>query len=246
MSIQPELLCRSVTENPEAPPQIPQRKVALRSVVQWFLIGLVLLWSLAVLILLAARWIDPPTTAVHMERRLQSWIHRTPYQERYEFVPLSEISPDFQHAVIAAEDARFYQHHGFDWDAMEIAAEGDMEGGRIRGGSTLTQQLVKNLFFGTGRSILRKGAEFTLVPVAELVLGKRRILELYLNVVEWGPGVYGAESACRHYYRTSARSIDRQQAAQLAAILPLPLKRRPDHMNRYSGLILERMRQMGW
>ena len=109
-----------------------------------------------------------------------------------------QISPDFQHAVIAAEDARFYQHHGFDWHAMEIAAEGDMEGGRIRGGSTITQQLVKNLFFGTGRSILRKGAEFTLVPVAELVLGKRRILELYLNVVEWGPGVYGAEAASRY------------------------------------------------
>jgi monofunctional biosynthetic peptidoglycan transglycosylase len=214
--------------------------------VQWFLIGLAVLWSLAVLILVAARWIDPPTTAVHMERRLQAWMHRTPYHERYEFVPLSEISPEFQHAVIAAEDARFYQHHGFDWDAMEIAAEDDLQGGRIRGGSTLTQQLVKNLFFGTGRSILRKGAEFTLVPVAELVLGKRRILELYLNVVEWGPGVYGAESACRYYYRTSARNIDRQAAAQLAAILPLPLKRRPDHMTHYSGLILERMRQMGW
>jgi len=205
-----------------------------------------LLWSLAVLILVAARWIDPPTTAVHMERRFQAWIHHTPYHERYEFVPLSQISPDLPHAVIAAEDARFYQHHGFDWHAMEIAADEDMEGGRIRGGSTLTQQLVKNLFFGTGRSILRKGAEFTLVPVAELVLGKHRILELYLNVVEWGPGVYGAESASRYYYRTSARSIDRQQAAQLAAILPLPLKRRPDHMNRYSGLILARMRQMGW
>jgi len=181
-----------------------------------------------------------------MERRLQAWIHHTPYHERYEFVPLSQISRDFQHAVIAAEDARFYQHHGFDWGAMEIAAEDDIEGGRIRGGSTLTQQLVKNLFFGTGRSILRKCAEFTLVPVAELVLGKQRILELYLNVVEWGPGVYGAESACRYYYRSSARSIDRQQAAQLAAILPLPLKRRPDHMSHYSGLIVERMRQMGW
>ena len=181
-----------------------------------------------------------------MERHLQAWIHHTPYHERFEFVPLRQISPDFQHAVIAAEDARFYQHHGFDWHAMQIAAEGDMEGGRIRGGSTLTQQLVKNLFLGTGRSIVRKGAEFTLVPAAELVLGKRRILELYLNVVEWGPGVYGAESACRYYYRTSARNIDRQQSAQLAAILPLPLKRRPDHMNRYSGLILERMRQVGW
>jgi monofunctional biosynthetic peptidoglycan transglycosylase len=199
-----------------------------------------------VLILVAARWIDPPTTAVHIQRHLQAWIHGTAYHERYEFVPLSQISLEFQHAVIAAEDARFYEHHGFDWRAMQIAAEDDMEGGRIRGGSTLTQQLVKNLFFGTGRSILRKGAEFTLVPVAELFLGKRRILELYLNVVEWGPGVYGAEAACRYYYRISVRNIDRQQAAQLAAILPLPLKRRPDRMIRHSGLIQERMRQMGW
>ena len=196
--------------------------------------------------LLAARWINPPTTAVHMERRLQAWIHGKPYRERYVFVPLRQISPDFQHAVIAAEDARFYQHHGFDWHAIQIAAEGDLEGARIRGGSTITQQLVKNLFFGTDRSILRKGVESTLVPVAELVLGKRRILELYLNVVEWGPGVYGAESACRYYYRTSARNIDRQQAAQLAAILPLPLKRQPDRMTRYTAIILERMRQVGW
>jgi monofunctional biosynthetic peptidoglycan transglycosylase len=205
-----------------------------------------LLWSLAALILVAARWVDPPATAVHVQRRLQAWIHHTPYHKRYEFVPLSQISPDFQHAVIAAEDGRFYQHHGFDWHQMQIAAEETMGGSRIRGGSTLTQQLAKNLFFGTGRSILRKGAEFTLVPVAELVLGKQRILELYLNVVEWGPGVYGAESACRYYYRTSARNIGRQESARLAAILPLPLQRRPDRMNYYSGLILERMRQAGW
>jgi monofunctional glycosyltransferase len=233
-------------ENPDPQPERRLRKSPLRSLFRWLLIGVALLWSLAVVMLVAARWINPRTTAVHLERRLQAWIHRTPYHEQYEFVPLSQISRDFQHAVVAAEDARFYQHHGFDWHAMEIAAEGDVEGGRLRGGSTLTQQLVKNLFFGTDRSILRKGAEFTLVPVAELVLGKQRILELYLNVVEWGPGVYGAESACRYYYRTSARNIDREEAARLAAILPSPLKRRPDRMNRYSGLILERMRQMGW
>ena len=218
----------------------------MRSLALWSLLALALLWSLAALILIAACWINPPITAVHVQRRLQSWIHLTAYHERYEFVPLSQISPDFQHAVIAAEDARFYQHHGFDWRAIQIAAEDDMEGGRIRGGSTITQQLVKNLFFGTGRSMLRKGAEFTLVPVAELVLGKRRILELYLNVVEWGPGVYGAESASRYWYRTPARYVDRQQAARLAAILPLPLKRHPDRMNHYSTLILERMRQAGW
>jgi monofunctional biosynthetic peptidoglycan transglycosylase len=192
-----------------------------------------------------ARWVDPPTTALHMERRFQAWIHNAKYQERYEFVAMKQISPELQHAVVAAEDAHFYQHHGFDWEAMEIAAEDDMKGGKLRGGSTITQQLVKNLFFGTERSILRKGAEFTLVPVAELVLGKQRILELYLNVVEWGPGVYGAEAASRYWYRTPARSIDRERGARLAAILPSPLKRHPERMDRYSELILERMRQVG-
>jgi monofunctional biosynthetic peptidoglycan transglycosylase len=214
--------------------------------IRWLVIAAVLVWSLAALTLLAFRWIDPPTTAVHIQRRMQAWFHGTPYHERYKFIPLSQISPDLQHAVIAAEDARFYQHHGFDWHEIQIAAEDDLEGERARGASTITQQLVKNLFFGTGRSILRKGAEATLVPVAEFVLGKRRILEIYLNVVEWGPGIYGADSACRYYNETAARSIGQEQAARLAAILPAPLKRRPERMNRYSALILERMRQMRW
>ncbi len=224
----------------------PLRKGSLRSFVRWLLLGALLLWSIAVLLLVATRWIDPPTTAVHIQRRVQAWIHRTPYQKRYKFIPLSQISPDLQHAVIAAEDARFYQHHGFDWHALQLAAEEDMEGGRIRGGSTLTQQLVKNLFFGTGRSLLRKGAEATLVPVAEFVLGKQRILELYLNLIEWGPGIYGAESACHYYDRTSARNIGREQSARLAAILPAPRKRRPERMNSYSAVILRRMRQVNW
>jgi monofunctional biosynthetic peptidoglycan transglycosylase len=205
-----------------------------------------LLWSVAALLLVSARWIDPPTTAVQIQRRLQAWSHHKRYEKRYKFIALNQISPDLQHSVISAEDARFYQHHGFDWHAIQNAAEDDLEGDRIRGGSTLTQQLVKNLFFGTSRSFLRKGAEATLVPVAEFVLGKQRILELYLNVVEWGPGVYGAESACRYYDRTSARHIGREQAAQLAAILPAPLKRRPERMNNYSARILGRMRQVGW
>ena len=217
-----------------------------RLLAQWLAIGVALLWLMAALTLVAARWVDPPTTALHMERRLQAWMDDKPYRERYDFIPLSQISLDLQHAVIAAEDARFYQHHGFDWHEIQIAAGEDMEGGRLRGASTITQQLVKNLFFGTSRSILRKGAEFTLVPVAELVLGKQRILEIYLNVVEWGPGVYGADSASRYYYRSGTRNIGREQAARLAAILPAPLKRRPERMNNYSDLIQERMRQMGW
>ena len=222
------------------------RKSFLRMFIRWLAIGVVFVWSLAALTLVAARWIDPPTTAVHIQRRLQAWVHNTPYRERYRFVPLNQISPDLQHAVVAAEDARFYQHNGFDWHEIQIAADDDLEGGRFRGASTITQQLVKNLFFGTGRSLLRKGAEVTLVPVAEFALGKRRILEIYLNVVEWGPGIYGAESACRYHNGIAARNIGRQDAARLAAILPAPLKRRPERMNHYSELILERMQQMGW
>ena len=183
---------------------------------------------------------------MHVQRRLQALVHHTPYHEHYKFVPLSQISPDFQHAVVAAEDARFYQHHGFDWHELQIAAKDDLDGERTRGASTITQQLVKNLFFGTGGSFLRKGAEFTLVPVAEFVLGKQRILEIYLNVVEWGPGIYGAESASRTYNKTAARNIGREQAARLAAILPAPLRRRPERMNNYSTVILRRMSQMGW
>ena len=231
---------------PIAQTKSPLRKDLLRSFIRWLVIGILLLWSLAALILVSFRWIDPPTTAVHAQRRMQAWAHHKPYHERYKFVPLSQISPDLQHAVVAAEDGHFYQHHGFDWHEIEIAAQQDMEGERTRGASTITQQLVKNLFFGTGRSFLRKGAEVTLVPVAELFLGKRRILELYLNVVEWGPGIYGAESACRYWDETSAHNIGRQPAARLAAILPAPLRRRPERMNSYSAIILERMKQKGW
>jgi monofunctional biosynthetic peptidoglycan transglycosylase len=224
----------------------PRRTRFLRLFLISLVAGAVFLWLLASLLLVAARWIDPPTTAVHIQRHLQSWIHGKPYHDRYKFIPLTQISPDLQHAVIAAEDTRFYQHHGFDWQEIQIAAQDDLEGDRTRGASTITQQLVKNLFFGTGRSFLRKGAEASLVPVAEIVLGKQRILEIYLNVVEWGPAIYGADSACRFYDQTTARYIGRQQAARLAAILPAPLKRRPERMNSYSEIILRRMAQMGW
>ena len=157
-----------MTATPNTSTKTTLHKGFLRSFVRWLVIGVALVWSLAALILVAVRWIDPPTTAVHIQRRLQAWAHHKPYRERYKFIPLSQISPDLQHAVIAAEDARFYQHHGFDWHEVQIAAEDDLEGDRTRGASTITQQLVKNLFFGTGRSVLRKGAEVTLVPVPNL------------------------------------------------------------------------------
>lgn len=219
---------------------------SLKQIFRYCLVSITSLWLLAVVMIAGLRFIDPPTTAVQMQRHLQAIFGGKPYSKHYTFVPLKQISPELQHAVIAAEDARFYKHHGFDFEEIQKAVHEDKEGGRVRGASTLTQQLVKNLFFGTGRSVLRKAGEASLVPVAEFVLGKQRILELYLNVVEWGPGVYGADAAARYHYRSSARSLNRQQAARLAAILPAPLKRRPERMNSYSSIIQTRMRQMGW
>jgi monofunctional biosynthetic peptidoglycan transglycosylase len=203
-------------------------------------------WLAAVFALVALRWIAPPFTAVQAERRIQALLQGKAYHKRYAFVPLARVSPELQHAVVAAEDARFYRHHGFDWVEIRNAVEDDLDDRRVRGASTITQQLVKNLFFGTGRSFLRKGVEATLVPVAEFALGKGRILELYLNVVEWGPGVYGAEAAARYHYTTPARNIGRAQALRLAAVLPAPLRRRPERMTAYSAVIDGRMRQMGW
>jgi monofunctional biosynthetic peptidoglycan transglycosylase len=231
-------------------PQFRNRRAArggrVRRLIRITLLGVAAAWALASLTLLALRWIDPPFTAVQVQRRVQALLTGARYVKRYEFAGLERISPNLQHAVVAAEDARFYKHHGFDWVEVRNAVEDEIEDGRSRGASTLTQQLVKNLFFGTGRSFLRKAAEATLVPVAELVLGKRRILELYINVVEWGPGVYGAEAACQYHYSISARRIGRDQAARLAAVLPAPRKRRPGRMTQYSARVLERMAQLGW
>lgn len=218
----------------------------LRAFVRWAAIALAAWWVTCSLLMVLYRFVAPPTTAVHVERRVQAWLEHKPYRERYVFVPLREISPNLQHAVIAAEDAKFYHEHGFDWDAMDKAVKGDLEGHRLRGGSTLDQQLVKNLFLGTERTVWRKVLEASLVPVAEVVLGKQRILELYLNEVEWGRGVYGAEAASRYYYGTSARDVSRDEAARLAAILPDPRHWEPQRMGWYSGVIERRMSQMGW
>ena len=193
------------------------------------------------------RWFNPPTTGVQTQRRVQAWLGHKAYTRRAEWAPLARIAPELQHAVISAEDGRFFQHHGIDWKEVQKVVDKDLEEGKLgRGGSTITQQLVKNLFFTTSRSMLRKAVEFTLAPAAEWLLPKKRILELYLNVIEWGPGVYGAEAASRYWYHVSAVAVDRDQAARLAAVIPSPLHRKPARMNSYSAEILHRMQQAGW
>ena len=197
--------------------------------------------------ILSLRWINPPATAVQMQREVEALLGKKHYNKSYLYVPLSRIAPDLQYAVIAAEDGRFYVHHGFDWIELQKVMQADIAKHSIgRGASTITQQLAKNLFLGTERSVIKKGIEFTLVPCFELFLDKNRILELYLNEIEWGPGVFGAEAATEHWYRVPATHLTRDQAARLAAIIPNPLKRAPSRENEYSEEIQERMKRMGW
>lgn len=211
-----------------------------------FAVAVIAFYALVTLSLLMLRWVNPLTTAVQVERRIQSLVDRRTYRKVYVFVPMEQISPALQHAVVAAEDARFFQHHGFDWKQVQIAVEDDLEGGRRRGASTITQQLVKNLYLTTSRSFIRKGIEFTIVPIVEILLPKKRILELYLNVIEWGPGVYGAEASSQHYFHVPARQTTREQGVELASILPAPLRRKPGRLTEYDRIISERMAQMGW
>jgi monofunctional glycosyltransferase len=219
----------------------------LRAAILWVVALVAGLYALCGAGIVLLRWINPWTTAVQIERHVQALRARRPYKKRYEFVPLAGISPNLQHAVVAAEDGRFRRHHGFDWVEMEKVLEDDVKRQHLgRGGSTITQQLVKNLFLTTERSFVRKGVESSLVPLTEAFLTKDRILELYLNVIEWGPGIYGAEAAAEHYYHIHATDVTRDQAARLAAIIPAPLKRKPAQMNEYSAVILERMEQTGW
>jgi len=228
-----------------------RRKIKKRGLVgrilRWTLVAAAAFYGLCLAGLLYLKLLPPLTTTVQIERRVQAMTGGRSYQKRYRFVPLGRISRDLQHAVIVAEDGRFYQHHGFDWKELQKVAEKDMEEGTLgRGASTISQQLVKNLFLTNSRSLVRKGIEFTLTPPAELILGKDRILELYLNVIEWGPGIYGAESAAEAWYRVPASQVTREQAARLAAVIPSPLRRKPARMNDSSAVILERMRHMGW
>ncbi len=220
---------------------------ALRRAARWFLIALCVFYGIAALAMLFLRFFDPPTTTVQMQRRVEAWLAWEPYDKRSDHVPLQRISPALQHAVLAAEDGRFYQHHGLDWFEMQKVAKDSQRKGRItRGASTITQQLVKNLFLTTHASWVRKVLEIPLALLAEVILPKQRILELYLNVIEWGPGVYGAEAAARYHFGVDAANIGREQSARLAAILPSPRKRKPQRMNLYSQIILERMADMGW
>ncbi|POA96779.1 monofunctional biosynthetic peptidoglycan transglycosylase [Chromobacterium sinusclupearum] len=149
----------------------------------------------------------------------------------HKWVPYERISPNLKRALIAAEDAKFVDHEGFDWDGIEVAFEKNLKKGRIvAGGSTISQQLAKNLFLSSGKTPWRKLEEALITVMLEKTMDKRRIFEIYLNVIEWGNGVFGAEAASRHYFRTSASRLSSSQAAKLAAMVPNP-RYYDDHRN---------------
>lgn len=227
-------------------PTPQQRKPLWRRVLRFGVRTVLGFYGLCLLGLLYLILFPPLFTTVQLQRQVEAWANGRDYSRQYTYVPREAIADDLAHALVAAEDARFYEHFGIDWQAVEEALEDNRKGRRRRGGSTITQQLVKNLFLTTHSAFWRKALEVPLTFMAELLLSKARILELYLNVIEWGDGVYGAEAAARYHYRKSAKSLDRYQSARLAACVPAPRTRRPRNMHRYSSIILRRMQQMGY
>jgi len=188
-----------------------------------------------------------PDSTAFMRSRLSMLREEKPDARlQYAFVPYQRISPHLKRAVIASEDAQFFQHDGFDWEGIRKAYEKNLrEGEVVAGGSTITQQLAKNLFLSGERAIWRKAQEAAITVMIEVIMDKRRILELYLNVIEWGDGVFGAEAAARHHYGASAAQLAPEQAARLAAMVPSPRRYRPGrntaYLERRTATILARM-----
>ena len=223
------------------------------------LFGRLLLWLVLVPLLLFTLlqvyylahiwwWIDHnPTSTSFMRQQLDVLQDKKPnFQLQHKWVPYNRISNHLKRAVIASEDDSFVDHEGVDWEAMQNAYEKNQKKGKVvSGGSTITQQLAKNLFLSSDRSYFRKGEELIITYMLEKCMDKQRILEIYLNVVEWGVGVFGAEAAAQHYYRTSAANLGPSQAARLAVMLPKPryFYKNPGsgYLQRRSEVILQRM-----
>ena len=213
--------------------------VAAVVIYQFWIFGNVVWWI----------WFNPSTSAF-MEERLEVLQQKNPEAVlRHQWVPYERISINLKRALIAAEDAKFLDHDGFDWEAIQKAYEKNLKKGKVvAGGSTISQQLAKNLFLSGRRTPWRKAEEALITLMMENVMSKRRIFEIYLNVIEWGNGVFGAQAAARYYYGVSAANLDPEQAARLAAMVPKPRfydkVRETPLLERRTGIIRERMPQV--
>lgn len=209
----------------------------------------ILLVSLPVALILPLAKFDPPTTSIQIQRRVAALASWSDYDKDMRWVELDRISPRLRRAVVASEDGTFYDNSGVDMEQAEKAYEEGVAGKRLRGASTITMQLCKNLYLWEGVTkydgALRKGIEVYLALWMDRLLSKERVLEIYLNVIEWGPGIYGAEAAAQRYYRVAASDVSASQAARLAAVLPSPLRHTPTDGSRFvesrAGRILGRM-----
>ena len=193
-------------------------------------------------------WADHnPGMTAFMEARLERMREKDPRATlRQEWVPYEKISVHLKRAIVAAEDAKFLGHDGFDWEAIQKAYEKNLKKGRVvAGGSTISQQLAKNLFLSGERNWWRKGQEAVITFMIETLMSKRRILEIYLNVIEWGSGVFGAEAAARHHFGVPAGGLGPEQAARLAAMVPSPRRYGPGaetaYLQKRTEIILARM-----
>lgn len=199
-----------------------------------------ILWLIVITILMSViavaslRWINPPFTAFMAEAQMAAWANRDAnYRSRHSWVDLTRISPNLPLAVVASEDQKFPEHWGFDVEAIEKAYALNQHSHKVRGASTISQQVAKNLFLWSGRSYSRKALEAYFTVLIEALWPKRRILEVYLNIAEFGSGIYGAEAAAQRFFHKPASRLSRSDAAALAAVLPNPERFSPSAPSRY-------------
>jgi monofunctional glycosyltransferase len=204
----------------------------------------------SIVVVLLLRWVPPPTSAFMLAARADAMLDGNfRYRNQYDWVPLEAISPNAAMAAIAAEDQLFPLHTGFDFESIRKAVKENAKGRRVRGASTITQQTAKNLFLWSGRSWLRKGLEVYFTVLIEVLWPKDRILEVYLNVAQFGRGVYGVQAASREFFDKDAAKLTRRQSALLAAVLPNPIKLRAaapsPYVLRRTERIMGQMRALG-
>ena len=210
-----------------------------------------MLWffGISLFLVIVFKWVPVPFTPLMVTRALEQKFAGKEMTCSHNWVPLEEISTNMQKAVIASEDGTFLTHYGFDFKAMQKAFKNNERGRKLKGGSTISQQTAKNVFLWQGRSYIRKGLEAYFTILIEIVWGKERIMEVYLNSIEMGEGVYGVEAASEYWYQTKADNLTKMEAAGIAAILPNPRKFKASNSSAYiqkrKGKILKTMRQIG-
>lgn len=199
-------------------------KKRMQKIRRWLWKAMLWFVALSIVSVIIFKWVPIPWTPLMTTRAIENAIDGNDMVCSHDWVPLEEISPNLQKAVIASEDANFLKHYGFDFNAIQKAMKSNEKGRKLRGGSTISQQTAKNVFLWQGRSYIRKGLEAYFTVLIELIWGKERIMEVYLNSIEMGDGVYGAQEASRYWYRKDATQLTKMEAAGIAAILPNPRK----------------------